>query len=129
MASAVCARHCNTGQKWKKISLLNEVILQQALADNHIQFDYNSAIRILIVQKMFLTSAFCNHHKPKKVIIECPYTIMGAMCGHCIRRAFLVIELQHGVLNDKHYAYNSLYSSPISIRMRFACLVRKSISI
>ena len=98
--------------KWKKISLLNEVILQQALADNHIQFDYNSAIRILIVQKNVFDVLLAITHKPKKVIIECPYTIMGYVWS-LHKKGIPVIELQHGVLNDKHYAYNSLYSSPI----------------
>ena len=51
-------------------------------------------------------------HKPGKVIIECPYTIMGYVWS-LHKKAIPVIELQHGVLNDKHYAYNSLYTSPI----------------
>ena len=98
--------------KWKKISLQNEVILQQVLADNHIQFDYNSAIRILIAQKNVFGVLLEITHKPKKVIIECPYTIMGYVWS-LHKKGIPVIELQHGVLNDKHYAYNSLYSSPI----------------
>ena len=46
------------------------------------------------------------------MIIECPYTIMGYVWS-LHKKAIPVIELQHGVLNDKHYAYNSLYTSPI----------------
>lgn len=98
--------------KWKKIRLQNVEILQKALTDNLIQFDYFSAVRILIVQKIVFDLLLAITHKPKKVIIECPYTIMGYVWS-LHNKGIPVIELQHGVLNEKHYAYNSLYSSPI----------------
>lgn len=96
--------------RWSKLKIINEDILKNALIENKISFDYYSSIRILIAQKRIFDILLSITHSPKKVVIECPYTIMGyvwSLHEHNIP----VIELQHGVLNDKHYAYNSLYNS------------------
>lgn len=95
-----------------KIKLHNEAILTQALNENKIQFDYNNALRIFASQKKVFDLLLEITHNPQKVIIECPYTIMGYVWA-LHQKGIPVIELQHGVLNDKHYAYNSLYSSQI----------------
>ena len=92
------------------LKIENENILKSVLDEYNIKFDYISAIRILASQKIVFDCILAVLPKPEKVIIECPYTIMGyvwSLHNHGIP----VIELQHGVLNDKHYAYNSLYPS------------------
>lgn len=92
------------------IKLANEDILKMAFEEYNINFDWISAIKLLIAQKHVIDFLLSIVKKPKKVVIECPYTIMGyvwSLHTHNIP----VIELQHGVLNDKHYAYNSLYHS------------------
>ena len=98
--------------KWKKIKIENECVLQRVLKEYKIQFDYIGALRVLDAQKKVFDVLLAVIHKPGKVIIECPYTIMGYVWS-LHKKAIPVIELQHGVLNDKHYAYNSLYTSPI----------------
>ena len=98
--------------KWMSIKLNNEEILQQALHDNKIDFDYSSAIRILLAQKHVFDFLLAVTYKPKKVLIECPYTIMGYVWS-LHNKGIPVIELQHGVLNSKHYAYNSQYTSSV----------------
>lgn len=92
------------------IKLENERLLRDVLEQYGIRFDYVSAIKILASQKKVFDVVLALLPKPKKVMIECPYSIMGyvwSLHNHNIP----VIELQHGVLNDKHYAYNSLYKS------------------
>ena len=94
------------------IKLENEKLLRDVLAGYGLKFDYVSSIRVLISQKRVFDAVLALLPKPKKVIIECPYTIMGylwSLHNHDIR----VIELQHGVLNDKHYAYNSHFHSSV----------------
>lgn len=92
------------------LKLENENILENVLDEYKIKFDYVSAVKILAAQKYVFDCVLAILPNPKKVIIECPYTIMGyvwSLHNHGIP----VIELQHGVLNDKHYAYNSLETS------------------
>ena len=94
------------------IKLENEKILRDVLGEYGIMFDYVSAIRILVSQKKVFDLFLALLPKPKKVIIECPYSIMGYVWS-LHNHGILVIELQHGVLNDKHYAYNSQFHSSI----------------
>lgn len=92
------------------VRIENESILKQILSDLAEDLNYKAACRLLISQKRVLDFLLklCPH--PKRVIIECPYVVMGyvwAFHNHKI----LVIEMQHGVLNNKHYAYNSHFHS------------------
>lgn len=98
--------------KRKRINLENEEILRQILKDYGMQFNYMASIRLLLSQKNVFDILLSIAPNPDKVIIECPYTVMGYVWS-LHEKGIRVIEMQHGVLNDKHYAYNSLYSSPI----------------
>jgi hypothetical protein len=98
--------------RWFRIKVQNEDILRNMLNDYNIKFDYIGSIRLLIAQKIIFDLLLKITHKPNKVIIECPYTIMGYIWS-LHSNNIPVIELQHGVLNDKHYAYNSLFTSKI----------------
>lgn len=85
-------------------------ILNNVIKENKLDFDYQSAIRLLLAQKKTIDILLRITHKPKRILVECPYTIMGyiwSMHEHGVN----VTELQHGVLNEKHYAYNSLFHS------------------
>ena len=95
-----------------KLIKTNERVLLELLSDVKISFDYRRAIRLLYAQKRIFDVLLFICHKPKVVVIECPYTIMGyvwSLHKHKIR----VIEMQHGVLNKHHYAYNSLCHSDL----------------
>ena len=67
--------------KWKKIKIENECVLQRVLKEYKIQFDYIGALRVLDAQKKVFDVLLAVIHKPGKVIIECPYTIMGYAWG------------------------------------------------
>ena len=92
------------------IKLEKEKLLRDVLDGYGIKFDYVSSLKVLISQKQIFDVVLAFLPKPKKVIIECPYTIMGYVWS-LHEHGIPVIELQHGVLNDKHYAYNSEYRS------------------
>lgn len=94
----------------KRIKITNEVCLKKILSDYNIRFNYVEAIRLLIAQKKVFDGLLKITHKPEKVVIECTYTVMGyvwSLHTHGIK----VIEMQHGVLNKHHYAYNSKFHS------------------
>lgn len=94
----------------KKIKIENEDCLKKLLTVHNIRFNYHDAICLLIAQKKVFDGLLSITHKPQSVIIECTYTIMGYVWSlhmHGIK----VIEMQHGVLNKHHYAYNSKYHS------------------
>ena len=96
--------------KWHKRKIVNSDLLNKILADYKLNFNYQNSVRILSSQRRVLSLILLITSKPEKVVIECPYTVMGylwALHSHHIP----IIELQHGVLNECHYAYNSLYHS------------------
>lgn len=88
----------------------SEELLIRILKENNLNYNYKSSLRLLVAQKKVFDFILSIVNKPSKVLIECPYTIMGYVWSlHC--KGIPVIELQHGVLNEHHYAYNSLYHS------------------
>ena len=89
--------------------LSHEDILLGILRDNNIYFNYRKSLCLLLAQKLVLDFILF-FSKPEKVLIECPYTIMGYVWAFR-SKGIPVIELQHGVLNAHHYAYNSLFHS------------------
>lgn len=75
-------------------------------------FDYKRRLRLLIAQKATTDFFLSIGHKPQLFIIECSYTQMGRiMSAH--KHNIPVVELQHGVLNSNHYAYNPTYHSDL----------------
>lgn len=91
----------------------NENILIHILNSYNLNFNYKYYTRYLWAQKLATDFILKLTAKPKVVFIECPYPIMGyqwSLKKHGIK----VIELQHGVLNDSHYAYFFRHSSIFS---------------
>lgn len=92
----------------RTIRIENEAIMDQINHDYKIQYNYKFRTRLLLGQKIATNILLFFGKKPKAVVMECPYNQMGyvwSFHNHDIP----VIELQHGVLNDNHYAYNSIY--------------------
>lgn len=84
----------------------NEDLLKNILDDYKIDFDYLKYIRHLVALRKSMNVMLSISHKPKVVFFECPYDFMGyqwAFHQHDIK----VIELQHGVINGNHDAYNA----------------------
>lgn len=90
----------------KKKDILNHELMEQILKDYNISFDYMHYVRHLDAQRRAMNTVLYLSRKPKLVLFECPYDSMGyqwAFHQHGIK----VIELQHGVLNRNHNAYNA----------------------
>lgn len=99
--------------RYKKLTIDNENILLKILKDYSLSFDYNYFVRYLWSQKIATNLLLSFSHKPERVLIECPYNILGYVWSlHC--HNIKVIELQHGVIGNSHYAYilphNSIFS-------------------
>lgn len=95
----------------KNIKIENEDILKRINKDFNVQFDFRFRIRLLIGQKV-ATDILLLGRKPKLVVMECPYDQMGYVWSFH-NHQIPVIELQHGVLNENHYAYNSIYNGGV----------------
>ena len=77
-----------------------------------LKLDYKKRLRWLVAQKRATDFFLALAHKPELIIMECSYTQMGRVwAAH--NHGIPVIELQHGVLNANHYAYNPTYHSPV----------------
>lgn len=84
-----------------------EEILLQLLNDNHIQFDYMHYLRLLNAQRIAVRSMISFAGRPQMVMMESPYDTMGYMWAFH-QKGVKVVELQHGVLNRNHNAYNAV---------------------
>lgn len=96
----------------KRFSVENSKVFDDINNKYNIAFDYKFRIRLLYAQKLATDLLLKVGKKPKVVAMECPYDQMGYVWSfheHCIP----VVELQHGVLNDNHYAYNSIFHGGI----------------
>ena len=96
--------------KITKQKIENEELLKAILEELNVDFDYKGSLRLLFAQKKVMSFLLHVLPNPKKVIIECPYTIMGYVWAFH-NKDIHVVEMQHGVLNREHYAYNSYYHS------------------
>lgn len=94
----------------KKLKIENEEVIKQILKDYYIDFDYEYYIRVLLAQKRIAKLFLSLTKKPKIVFIEAPYVYMGFVWVFH-EKGIPVIEIQHGVLNEHHYAYNSIHPS------------------
>lgn len=98
--------------KFFGIRIDNEGVLHTVLRELNVKFDYKSELSILLAQYRVTDFLLKICPKPDKVIIECPYTVMGYVWAFH-HNGIQVIEMQHGVLNKQHYAYNSRYHSDV----------------
>lgn len=90
--------------RYKKLKIENEHILLKIIKDYSLSFDYNYFVRYLWSQKIATDLLLRCFPMPERVLIECPYNILGYVWSfHC--RNIKVIELQHGVIGNSHYAY------------------------
>lgn len=95
-----------------KIVLEGEDIMKNILNELNLTFDYHYFVRYMVAQKKTMDFCLALCRKPKVVFFECPCTCMGfiwSMHNHKIP----IVEMQHGVLNSNHYAYNSIFRSDL----------------
>lgn len=82
----------------------NEKLLKEILNENNININYKKIVKKVIAQKI-LMNLFFKLKKIKGVFVVVSYTKTGLVLA-CKQNNIPVIELQHGVINDFHYAYN-----------------------
>lgn len=90
-----------------KPKIENEEIIACIINDYNIKFEYKNVIYRFLSQYMMMKLLLKIIKKPKVVFIEVPYTSMGYILAFK-RSGIKVIEMQHGVLNENHFAYNSI---------------------
>ena len=91
--------------RYKSINIENSEILDKINEECGLSFDYKFRVRLLYAQKIATDILLWVGKKPKVVVMECPYDQMGYVWSfHC--HDIPVVELQHGVINGNHYAYN-----------------------
>jgi|GEM_PF-850046 hypothetical protein len=96
--------------RFTSIKLEGESVIKSMVDENEINYNYSHHIRYFIAQSYAMSIILSMVPKPLLVFIECPYTVMGYVWAFK-RRNIPVIELQHGVINNSHYAYNSIIPS------------------
>ena len=89
-----------------------EEILKEIMTKLHVKVDYKKRLRWLISQKLITDFFLTIGHKPKLMMMVCYYTQMGQIWS-AHNHKIPVVELQHGVLNANHYAYNPTYHSTL----------------
>lgn len=89
----------------------NEDLLKKILVDNNLQFNYLRYVRMLNAQRRAMHLLLLLNPKPKVVMIECPYDVMGYQCAFH-EKGINVVEMQHGSLNGNHFSYNAKEYEP-----------------
>lgn len=89
---------------FKKIK--NENILKQINAKYSININYNKLIiKFIFFKKIF--DIFFSIYKPKIMFISSYYDVIyQAAIYSANKKGIKTIEFQHGIINEKHYAYN-----------------------
>lgn len=82
----------------------NENLLKHILSESNVNINYKKIVKRVIAQKI-LMNLFFKVKKIKGVFVVVSYTKTGIVLA-CKQNNIPVIELQHGVINDFHYAYN-----------------------
>lgn len=96
----------------KPLRIENEDVLSVIKKKYGVNIDFNKRIRYLFAQKLVFDFLFLIGHRPKLIIMECSYTQMGNIWS-AHNHGIPVVELQHGVINEHHYAYRPTYHSDI----------------
>ena len=87
-------------------------IIKEIISDLDVNFDYKKRLRWLLAQKKTSDFFLIIGKNPELVMLECYYTMMGYIWSFHNHR-IPVVELQHGVVNKNHYAYNSRFRSEL----------------
>lgn len=96
-----------------KQKISNEEILKEIVSKYAPDFNYKYFVRYLWSQKIAMKGLLALTHTPKVSIIECPYNMMGYIWALKVK-GVKIIELQHGVIGNSHYAYILPYNSIFS---------------
>lgn len=92
------------------IGIEKEDLLHEIIAELGVNFNYKMRIRRLLAQKWARDIILAIGYNPELVILECYYTNMGNIWSFHNHK-IPVVEMQHGVVNKNHNAYNSRFHS------------------
>lgn len=88
----------------RKFKLENKDVLEKLLIDNHLTLNFKEII-IRNWSQYKVMQFLLKIYKPKAAFITCYYTNMGFIKAFK-EKNIKVIEIQHGVINKSHEAYN-----------------------
>ncbi len=92
------------------LKIEGEDVLKAIYKDYNISLNYHLRLRWLYAQKKTTDFFLAIGRRPKLFTLECYYSQMGRIWS-AHNHYIPVVELQHGVLNASHYAYNSKFHS------------------
>lgn len=97
---------CNKYFLRKKLCIKNEVILKEINKKYGLNINYHRIIAQFIFYK-YMFIIFYKIYNPKAIFINCYYSLIhqAAICA-AKKKGIKTIELQHGIINNKHSAYN-----------------------
>lgn len=85
----------------------HDELIQKILEEKNLKFNYLHYLRLLNAQRKAMKMMLRITNNPKMVFMESPYDSMGYMWAFH-EAGVKVIEMQHGVLNRNHNAYNAI---------------------
>ena len=90
----------------KRLAINNELILKEINKKYGLNINYHILISKFLCYKN-LFKLFYKIYKPKVVFINCYYSIIHQAAIYAAKKMGIkTIELQHGIINNKHSAYN-----------------------
>jgi len=94
----------------KKINIDNEWILKEINKKYRLNINYHRVTtRFFCCERLF--KLFYKIYKPKAIFINCYYSLTHQAAIYAAKKMKkLTIELQHGIINNKHPAYNVFVS-------------------
>lgn len=96
----------------KKSQIENVELLEKILYNNDLSFDYLFYLRRMDAQRKSMRFFLSIARKPRLILFECPYSSMGYLWAFH-DKGIRTIEMQHGVINHNHNAYNANLYEPI----------------
>lgn len=97
---------CNKYFLRKKVCINNEVILKEINKKYRLNINYHRIIAQFIFCK-YLFKLFYKIYRPKAIFINCYYSLIHQAAIYAAKKMGIkTIELQHGIINNKHPAYN-----------------------
>mgnify|MGYP006870480261 FL=1 len=102
--SAILLYLLNCGTR--SLNITNEKLIKTILAEGKIALNYKALIKQFFGYVKIFETLF-KRIKPKLIFINCYYSVPHMSAIYAAKRNKIkIVELQHGIINDKHWAYN-----------------------
>ncbi|PKP20986.1 MAG: hypothetical protein CVU05_07760 [Bacteroidetes bacterium HGW-Bacteroidetes-21] len=87
-----------------RLKIKEKHVLDDICAHYNLDFNYKALVKRFIAQYV-VTRFFIRFNRPMAAFIECYYTNIGRIAAFK-KKGIKVVEIQHGVISNKHLAYN-----------------------